>query len=208
MRVSTIQRQLGHSNFFGDPGELKQPPQWTADWVRHRLVEAFTIERRIPDKRIGPAIVKGAWASIPTTDSFADRVDQGEAARQHVWDEWARASGALPYEVSRMEEALSWPGQVLSNGLQSKAGCCSRGRSAARMANLCARCYASVDGRGRLSIAASIPAQIGSLAISTHAASWCVRPSVRRIPGTGRVKMFLLVLRCMPVPIPERSASP
>ena len=25
-------------------------------------------------------------------------------------------AGALPYEVSRMEEALSWPGLVLANG--------------------------------------------------------------------------------------------
>ena len=78
------------------------------------MAEAFTIERRIPDKRVGPAIVKGAWAQIATTDSFADRVYQGELARERVWDKWARAGGALPYEVSRMEEALSWPGQVLA----------------------------------------------------------------------------------------------
>ena len=43
----------------GVPG---RPSVWTADWVKHRMVEAFTIERRIPDKRVGPAIVKGAWA--------------------------------------------------------------------------------------------------------------------------------------------------
>ena len=40
---------------------------------------------------------------------------QGELAREHVWDKWARAGGALPYEVSRMEEALTWPGTVLAN---------------------------------------------------------------------------------------------
>ena len=80
------------------------------------MVEAFTIERRIPDKRVGPAIVKGAWARIATTDTFAEAVGQGELARENVWDRWARAGGALPYGVSRMEEALSWPGQVLSNG--------------------------------------------------------------------------------------------
>ena len=68
------------------------------------MVEAFTIERRIPDKRVGPAIVKGAWAQIATADSFADRVHQGELAREHVWDKWARAGGGLPYEVSRMED--------------------------------------------------------------------------------------------------------
>ena len=48
--------------------------------MKHRMIEAFTIERRIPDRRVGPAIVKGAWAKIDTTDSFADRVYQGELA--------------------------------------------------------------------------------------------------------------------------------
>ena len=34
------------------------------------MVEAFTIERHIPDKRVGPAIVEGAWAtSRPPTRS-------------------------------------------------------------------------------------------------------------------------------------------
>lgn len=113
LRTSTLHRDLSYT-----PGasELERPAQWTSDWVQRRLVEAFVIERRIPDKRIGPALVRSHWASIATTDSFADRVHQGELARQHVWQAWARASGALPYEVSRMEEALSWPGLVLSNG--------------------------------------------------------------------------------------------
>ena len=90
------------------------------------MVEAFTIERRLPDKRVGPAIVKSAWTKIATTDSFAERVHQGELAREHVWDKWARAGGALPYEVSRMEEALSWPGTVLATDTQ-------RGQDVARM---------------------------------------------------------------------------
>ena len=115
MRTSTLERDLGLRTLAGT-GELERPSKWTADWVKHRMIEAFTIERRIPDRRVGPAIVKGAWAKIDTTDSFADRVYQGELAREHVWDKWARAGGALPHEVSRMEEALSWPGQVLSNG--------------------------------------------------------------------------------------------
>jgi hypothetical protein len=79
LRVSLLHRDLGHR--FADPGELERPEQWTGEWVRHRMVEAFTIERHIPDKRVGPAIVEGAWASIPTTDTFAERVDQGELAR-------------------------------------------------------------------------------------------------------------------------------
>ncbi len=114
MRTSTLERDLSYTP-LGNGGELERPSAWTADWVKHRMVEAFTIERRIPDKRVGPAIVKGAWANIATTDSFADRVHQGELAREHVWDKWARAGGALPYEVSRMEEALTWPGTVLAN---------------------------------------------------------------------------------------------
>ena len=99
MRTSTLERDLSYTP-HGDGGELERPSAWTADWVKHRMVEAFTIERRIPDKRVGPAIVKGAWAKIATTDSFADRVHQGELAREHVWDKWARSGGALPYEVS------------------------------------------------------------------------------------------------------------
>ena len=115
MRTSTLERDLNLRPLAG-VGEIERPSAWNADWVKHRMVEAFTIERRIPDKRVGPAIVKSAWAKIDTTDTFADRVHQGELARENVWEAWARAGGALPYEVSRMEEALSWPGQVLSNG--------------------------------------------------------------------------------------------
>ena len=115
MRTSTLERDLSLRTLAGT-GEIEKPRAWNADWVKHRMVEAFTIERRIPDKRVGPAIVKGAWAQIDTTDTFADRVYQGELARENVWEAWARAGGALPHEVSRMEEALCWPGQVLSNG--------------------------------------------------------------------------------------------
>jgi len=79
------------------------------------LVEAFSVEKRLPDKRVGPAMVRNTWR-LDTVDTFAEVVDQGEQARAHVWEQWARAGGALPYEISRMEEALSWPGLVLSNG--------------------------------------------------------------------------------------------
>ena len=76
MLTSTLERDLNLRRPV--TGELERPSAWTADWVKHRMVEAFTIERRIPDKRVGPAIVKGAWSKIATTDSFAERVDQGE----------------------------------------------------------------------------------------------------------------------------------
>ena len=76
------------------------------------MVEAFTIELRLPDKQIGPAIVKGAWASWRANTFGTNGLAPG---------------GALPNEVSRMEEALSWPGTILANG---HAG---RGQDAARM---------------------------------------------------------------------------
>jgi hypothetical protein len=113
VRISTIDRDL---SYVPGAAELARPATWTPEWVQSRLIEAFTIERRIPDKRVGPALVRSHWASIHTTDSFAERVGQGELARENVWEAWARAGGALPYEVSRMEEALRWPAVVLSNG--------------------------------------------------------------------------------------------
>ena len=114
MRTSSLDLDLSYSP-LGDPGELERPPVWTADWVKHRMIEAFVIERRIPDKRVGPAMVRNTW-KIDTIDEFSERVGQGEIARENVWEKWARAGGATAREVSRMEEALSWPGLVLSNG--------------------------------------------------------------------------------------------
>ena len=105
VRTSTLDRDLSLRTLAGT-GELEKPRTWTADWVKHRMVEAFTIERRIPDKRVGPAMVRNTW-KLDTTDTFAERVGQGELARENVWEAWARAGGALPHEVSRMEEALS-----------------------------------------------------------------------------------------------------
>jgi hypothetical protein len=103
LRTSTLDRDL---NYTPLAGELERPAQWTADWVKHRLIEAFVIERRMPDKRVGPALVRSHWVSIATVDSFADRMAQGEIARENVLDAWARVGGVLPFEISRMEEAL------------------------------------------------------------------------------------------------------
>ena len=115
MRTSTLHRDLGYRPFDGDTGELKCPCTWTAEWVKHRMVEAFTIERRIPDKRVGPAMLRNTW-KVATLDSFADVVAQGEAPREAVWEKWAREGGAASVEISRMEEALGWPGAILANG--------------------------------------------------------------------------------------------
>ena len=67
VRTSALERDL---NLRPLAGELERPPAWTGEWVRHRMVEAFTIERRIPDKRVGPATVRNTW-KLDTTDTFA-----------------------------------------------------------------------------------------------------------------------------------------
>ena len=88
------------------------------DWRlgAHRLVEGFRIERRLPDKRIGPGIVKGAWAQHPHRRQLCRSRCQGESPRQEIWEAWARAGGCTAAQVSRMEEALAWPGAILANG--------------------------------------------------------------------------------------------
>ena len=140
MRTSTLERDLSLRPLAG-AGEVEKPRAWTGDWVKLRMVEAFTIERRIPDKRVGPAMVRNTW-KLDTTDTFAERVGQGELARENVWEAWARAGGALPHEVSRMEEALSWPGTILANGhategkvLLAWAFCVAYGKPLRRMTN-------------------------------------------------------------------------
>jgi len=120
VRISTLDRDLSYTPGIGT-GELERPSAWTGEWVKHRIVEAFLVERRLPSRKIGPALVRSHWASMTVVDSFSDKVHQGELAREHVWDKWARAGGALPYEVSRMDEALRWPALVLSNGHASEA---------------------------------------------------------------------------------------
>ena len=46
-RTSTSERDLNLRPLAGS-GEIEKPRAWTAHWVKHRMVEAFTIERRIP----------------------------------------------------------------------------------------------------------------------------------------------------------------
>ena len=76
-------------------------------------------------------MLRNTW-KLDTTDTFADRVAQGEAPREEVWEKWAREGGATAVEISRMEEALGWPGAILVNGgdaMPSRPGACWRGRS-------------------------------------------------------------------------------
>jgi hypothetical protein len=80
------------------------PTAWTADHVRDRLVEAFEIERRMPGDRRYTAT--GTWPATPL-HTWQEMVHWDDA-RDRVLDQWERASGAYPIEVSMMEEAIDW----------------------------------------------------------------------------------------------------
>jgi hypothetical protein len=78
---------------------------WSTELVKLRLVEAFETENKLP----GPRGVRGASSAWPTTErEFEDLIGWSDEARQAVWEDWERAKGAYPYEVTRMEEAVAW----------------------------------------------------------------------------------------------------
>ena len=74
--------------------------------VKLRLVEAFEIEAKLPEVR-GPKRNAGsAWPTM--TREFEDIVGWSDERRQDVWQDWERAKGAFPQEVTRMDEAMLW----------------------------------------------------------------------------------------------------
>jgi len=86
-----------------DLGIGEAPTRWNAAWVQARVVEAYTIERKLPGAR---KVVTGtAWPNVNYT--FADKVGWPDA-RERVLDEWMRAGSAFAAEISRMDEAHEW----------------------------------------------------------------------------------------------------
>ena len=80
---------------------------WSAERVRDRVVEAFQVERRLP----GQGFTRKTTSSWPVAPlhTFTE-VMHWTDARQRVWENWAQAKGALPHEVSMMDEAFCWLG--------------------------------------------------------------------------------------------------
>jgi len=76
---------------------------WSGAYVRHRLREAYEVERRLPGGRRHNG--GNGWPAIVHT--FTDLVGWTDA-RERVWRDWARARGAYAFEVSRMDEAFGW----------------------------------------------------------------------------------------------------
>ena len=87
-----------------DLGIGTAPECWNAAWVQARVVEAYTIERKLPGHR---KIVTGtAWPTV--NYEFADKVHWTDA-RERVLDDWARTSGGVyAADVARMDQAHEW----------------------------------------------------------------------------------------------------
>jgi hypothetical protein len=81
------------------------PSRWTHEKVKQRLFEAFSVERRLPGQ--GLRRVASAWPATPLLE-FADVAGNMDALRKQQWENWARAKGAWPHEISMMEEAMNW----------------------------------------------------------------------------------------------------
>jgi hypothetical protein len=90
----------------------RTPQRWTPDWVRLRMVEAFRIERRLPNKR-GRDPMATLWP--PVSPEFSDMVHRGELASEQVLELWANArSPVYAAEIERMEQAFGWLNLFLS----------------------------------------------------------------------------------------------
>lgn len=103
LRRRTWRIHPDHAMTRAEPLLDRQPATWTGHAVKMRLLEAYQVERKIPERR-----PNGGGSNWPSVIHEWTDVLHWQDARARVWDEWSNAKGAYPYEVSRMEEALSW----------------------------------------------------------------------------------------------------
>lgn len=81
------------------------PPQWTAEWVRDRLVEAYSVERRLP--RENRRSVAQAWP--PMMLEWQDVLGRADDVREQIWKSWENSNVAVSAEdISRMDTAHDW----------------------------------------------------------------------------------------------------
>ena len=82
------------------------PLQWSASWVQRRLIEAYSVERRLPQAR-RRLLVASAWPSMAVEFSdIVGRADDDRKERFHRW-EFTRL-GVAAADISRMEQAHNW----------------------------------------------------------------------------------------------------
>jgi hypothetical protein len=86
------------------------PAQWSAAWVQRRLIEAYSVERRLP--RLRRRAIANAWPS--TVIEFADIVGRADDAREQILQSWEYADASVPSEdITRMEAAHDWLRTIL-----------------------------------------------------------------------------------------------
>jgi hypothetical protein len=82
------------------------PPQWSGDWVQRRLVEAYSVERRLPQVR-RRLLIASAWPPMAT--EFADIVGRADDDRKERFQAWEYAQlGVSASDIDRMEQAHDW----------------------------------------------------------------------------------------------------
>jgi hypothetical protein len=89
-----------------DSGQAVVPAQWSAAWVQHRLIDAYSVERRLPHTR-RRLLIASAWPN-PMVE-FADLLGRADQAREQVLQSWEYSRlGVSAVDVSQMEEAHDW----------------------------------------------------------------------------------------------------
>lgn len=87
------------------------PLQWSGSWVQRRLVEAYSVERRLPQSC--QRVVVNAWPK--TMVEWGDIVGRADDVRQEVWQSWEYSdAGISSVEISRMETAHDWLRMILA----------------------------------------------------------------------------------------------
>jgi hypothetical protein len=88
-----------------DSSRAIAPPQWCASWVQRRLIEAYSVERRLPQPR--RRMISNAWPK-PMTE-WEDLIGRADSAREEILQSWEYANlGVSAADLTRMDAAHDW----------------------------------------------------------------------------------------------------
>jgi hypothetical protein len=95
-----------------DSSSEAPPAQWSGSWVQRRLIEAYSVERRLPQAR-RRLLIASAWPAM--TVEFADIVGRADDDRKERFQAWEYAKlGVSAQDISRMEAAHDWLRVILA----------------------------------------------------------------------------------------------
>jgi hypothetical protein len=94
-----------------DSSQTIAPAQWSASWVQRRLIEAYSVERRLPQPR--RRLIFNAWPK-PMVE-WTDIVGRADTVREEVLQSWEYANlGVSAEELTRMDDAQDWMRVILA----------------------------------------------------------------------------------------------